>query len=349
MASHLDRAVFDVLAVLADDPSSRDIPSVLEVRVLPGPTEAEREEQLVALLRKERPDIAIAHLTESNVRVLRARERLDWHLPVIAVEHSMPFRLAREYIWEDDKTPEECGALFAQARKWYPRADALVAMCRTVAADVAGLVGVPVDRVRVIPNPVIPEDVADRLAGPVDHPWFQEHEVVLGLGRFHWVKNFGLLLSALPRVLEVRPGVRLALVGRGELYEALRELARTLDVSEHVWFPGWIADPFPYLAAAKVVAVPSFLEGLPNVLLEALACHTPVVATSSAGGSWEMLAPTGLGRVVAGVDVDAFADALVAVLENPPPEDAYDAVVRPHTIPESLARYRDLVEELVAR
>jgi hypothetical protein len=53
--------------------------------------------------------------------------------------------------------------------------------------------------------------------------------------------------------------------------------------------------------------------------------------------------------VVAGVDVDAFADALVAVLENPPPEDAYDAAVRPHTIPESLARYRDLVEELVAR
>ena len=140
--------------------------------------------------------------------------------------------------------------------------------------------------------------------------------LVLSVGRLHEQKDQTTLLRAWRRVADSQPDAVLALVGSGGLDRVLRELAAALDIAGSVRFvaprPG-LAEAY---ADADVFALSSRWEGLPYVLLEAMAYGLPVVSTA-VDGVPEAVTDGGTGVLVPPGDTDAFGRALESLLADP--------------------------------
>lgn len=165
----------------------------------------------------------------------------------------------------------------------------------------------------VIPNGVDAEAVRKRAAEPVSHRWLSdvgEHPLVLAVGRLAPQKNFDNLLRAVAIARRSRP-VRLLLTGSGPLKQALQEQAAALGIGEAVEFMAPVSNPIPFIAGASVLALPSWWEGSSNVLLEALACGTPIVASRTAGSAEDVLDSGRYGLLVDPGDPEAMAAALL--------------------------------------
>ena len=165
----------------------------------------------------------------------------------------------------------------------------------------------------VIPNGVDAEAVRKRAAEPVSHRWLSdvgEHPLVLAVGRLAPQKNFDNLLRAIAIARRSRP-VRLLLIGSGPLKQALQKHAAALGIGEAVEFMAPVSNPIPFIAGASVLALPSWWEGSSNVLLEALACGTPIVASRTAGSAEDVLDSGRHGLLVDPGDPEAMAAALL--------------------------------------
>ena len=161
---------------------------------------------------------------------------------------------------------------------------------------------------------------ADRIAAagaaPVDHPWLvtKTGPVVLGIGRLVDQKDFATLIRAFSRLPDT---CRLVILGEGEGRPALEALAKDLGVAERIDLPGFVDNPYPALRAADCFVLSSRWEGLPTVLIEALAFDTPVVATDCDSGPAEILEGGAWGRLVPTVDPQRLAEAIAAALDGP--------------------------------
>ena len=183
----------------------------------------------------------------------------------------------------------------------YPFADQVIVTSAGVADDMAAYTGLPRGCIRVVPSPVVPESLfAARLPRP-DHPWLGDPEVplILSAGEFCRRKGFDTLLRAFARVRAQRP-CRLLILGRGGAREALLQQAVGLGVADDFALPGFISEPYGYMAHADLFAFSSRWEGLGFVLIEALAVGTPVVSTDCPSGPREILADGRYGPLVAG-------------------------------------------------
>ena len=124
---------------------------------------------------------------------------------------------------------------------------------------------------------------------PLEHPWFAAGEppVVLAVGRLTPRRISGPSSVPLPKSGEI--AVRLLILGEGEDRPLLETLIARLGLEEDVQMPGFVANPYAYMAHAKLFVLSSRWEGLPTVLVEALFCGLPVVATDCPSGPSEIL------------------------------------------------------------
>ena len=199
-------------------------------------------------------------------------------------------------------------------------AERIIAVSAGVAEDLARQAPRIAGRVRVVPNPVPHDDVAAMAAALLDHPWFDEPgvPVILSAGRLVGQKDFSTLIRAFAQVVKSRPA-RLVILGEGRERGVLAALARELGVAEGVDLPGFVANPFAWMARARarVFAVSSIYEGLSMVLVEAMACGTPVVSTDCPHGPREVLEDGRWGRLVPVGAVGALAAAILETLRDP--------------------------------
>jgi hypothetical protein len=130
-------------------------------------------------------------------------------------------------------------------------------------------------------------------------------------------KGFATLIRAFAEVRRRRPA-RLVILGDGPLRPELEALAGELGVGGDVALPGFVANPYAYMARASVFALSSAWEGFGNVLVEALACGTPVVAADCPSGPGEILDGGRFGRLVPVGDPEALARAILGTLDRPP-------------------------------
>jgi glycosyltransferase involved in cell wall biosynthesis len=144
--------------------------------------------------------------------------------------------------------------------------------------------------------------------------------VVLGVGSLTPRKDFPTLLRAFARL--ERRDARLLLLGEGPERPALAALAGELGISDRLDMPGFVPNPFAYMARAAVFVLSSTLEGLPGALVQALACGCPSVSTDCPSGPREVLEGGALGPLVPVGDDAAMAEAIAAVLASPPPREA---------------------------
>jgi glycosyltransferase involved in cell wall biosynthesis len=196
------------------------------------------------------------------------------------------------------------------------QADALVAD-GWAAVNLPAMLGRPV---HTVPKGVDTELFQPALFQPADREARASHRAALGLagrrvvlsvGRFVPIKNMALLVDAVARVRTTDPAVQLLLVGEGPERAALEQRAERLGIADAVTFTGYIpqAQMAPYYRAADVFALASDFDNSPNVVLEAMACGLPVIATDVGGVAQYVTAGRG-GALVPRQDAAAMAQAL---------------------------------------
>ncbi len=232
-----------------------------------------------------------------------------------------------------------------RAHRSYPYADAVVGVSHGVSAQFAATPGLGSSRVHTIYNPVVSDDLDRRLREPVEHPWLREEAgcpVLLAVGRLRRVKDFPNLLNAFAGLLARRPA-KLIVLGQGSLHRRLLSLARELGVAEHVDFPGFVENPYAFMARASLFVLSSRNEGLPTVLIEAMACGCPVVSTDCPFGPNEILEGGRFGELVPVRDPDALAGAMERALDAPPRSDALRERAAFFGIETAVDRYEELL------
>jgi len=213
-----------------------------------------------------------------------------------------------------------------QLNSWfYPWADGVVAVSKGVADDLAQVTKISRDRIQVIYNPIVTPEFREKTRAPLQHPWFESGEppVILAVGRLTGQKDFVTLIEAFARVRRTQPA-RLLILGEGEERAVLEEKVKELGLEQDASLPGFVANPYPYMCRAKVFVLSSRWEGLPGVLIEALYCGAPLVATDCPSGPREVLAGGKHGQLVpvgnAGALAQGIHDALDGKIPRPPRE-----------------------------
>ncbi len=207
--------------------------------------------------------------------------------------------------------------------------------------------GFPPGKLTVIANGVDPELVG--AYSPVDWRQFalpSDARVVLFVGRLDPQKAVPELLANAPRWLAHSPQVHLVLVGDGPLRKHLEQQASKLDRSGQVRFLGWQSEVIPFLLASQMLVLPSRWEGMPNVVLEAMAAARPVVATR-VEGVCELLGPLADQQTVTPENWQDFGDKILAFLSHPSlaqqvAQANRERVIQHFHVEQMVAKYREL-------
>lgn len=267
---------------------------------------------LACYLRRERPQALLSTANHTNGAAL-------WAWRLACVQTRLVIRVSNHLSRIAQPTPQRLSLLrLWPARLCYAWADQIIAVSQCVADDLISLTGLPAEQVKTIYNPVISPELYAQAAAPLEHPWFAAGQppVILGVGRLTEQKDFATLLRAFARICAVREA-RLIILGEGEERDSLVELSRQLNISAEVALLGCVANPFPYMKHAAVFVLSSAWEGLPSVLIEALA-GCPVVSTNCPGGAAEILSNGQYGLLVPVGEDARMAHAILALLTAPP-------------------------------
>jgi glycosyltransferase involved in cell wall biosynthesis len=292
---------------------------------------------LAGYLRRERPAAMLTALVHVNVGALLATSLSRVRTRVIVTEHS---QITRNFAALTSRTVKLAYRLVPRV---YPLATRVVAVSGGVADDLAGFSGMRRDNISVIHNGIVTPELYAKAAEPCDHPWLAPGEppVILAAGRLVAVKDFAALIRAFAE-LRARRHARLLILGEGELRGELERLASDLGVAEDVGMPGFYANPYALMSRASVFVQSSQWEGLPSVLVEAMACGTPVVATDCPGGTREILEDGHLGTLVPVNDDHALAEAILRTLDQPVQANEMARKVEEFTLERAVDTYLEL-------
>ncbi|MER3472566.1 MAG: glycosyl transferase [Armatimonadota bacterium] len=330
---------YEVHLVLAraEGPYLPQIPHEVRVVDLHAPRVLASLPGLVRYLRRERPFALLSALDHANTVAICARSIARVPTRVVVTVHSTPSQV----VAHARTLPARLLPLWT--RPFYRWAHAVVAVSQGVADELVRYMGVPAQKVRMIYNPIITPDLLRKAEEPLDHPWFRDGEppVVLGAGRLTAPKDFPTLIRAFAIVRQQRPA-RLMILGEGEERPALSALVQELGLEEDVSLPGFMQNPSPYMKRAGVFVLSSRWEGLPTVLIEALALGTPVVATNCPSGPAEALKGGQIGALVNVGDVRALAEAIQSAIDGKL-RPASQEDLAPYTLEYALERYAHLL------
>jgi len=231
-------------------------------------------------------------------------------------------------------------------KRFYPWANGIVVVSNGVRDDMAQLTKIPRERITVIYNPsVVGAEVWEKAQAPLDHPWFKPDQppVLVAVGRLQMQKDYPTLLHAFAKVRKNRP-VRLLILGEGKERVPLEDLIKELGLEQDISLPGFVMNPYAYMARASLFVLSSRWEGLPTVLIEALCCGTPVVSTDCPSGPREILRDGQYGQLVPVGNVDELAGAIEATLKNKAPSPPSESW-RPYDLKNVVNQYINLLLE----
>ncbi len=268
---------------------------------------------LTTYLVREQPDALLSAKTHANLVAIWAKSQAVSQTRVVVSERSTMSTViqnSQKWRWR-----------FAQPliQNFYPKADLVTAVSDGVANDVSSCAGLAQTSVTTIYNPILTDHIDTQAHLPVSHPWLETDTIpiILGVGRLVPAKDFATLIKAFARIHATRPA-RLIILGEGRERQPLESLATQLGIASDFLLPGFENNPYAYMSRATVFVLSSLLEGLPNALIEALACGCPVVSTNCRSGPQEILANGDFGALVPVGDDHAMADAILATMEHPP-------------------------------
>ncbi len=278
---------------------------------------------LARYLRHEQPDALFAATPYLNIVAVLARRLAGVETRLVISERThLSTNLAHSGGGARDWRRRYLPPLMRHA---YLQADAIIAVSEGVADDLATHIDIPRQAITRIYNPTFLPNLPNKAKEAAEHPWFAPGAppVVLSVGRLGRQKDFSTLIRAFARVRSTRP-LRLMILGEAsdpgeqdDRQAKLTTLAAELGISDDLTLPGFVPNPFAYMARSAVLVLSSVHEGFPNVLVEAMACGCPVVSTDCPSGPAEILDNGRFGPLVPVGDEVAMAQAIGAVLDHP--------------------------------
>jgi len=265
---------------------------------------------LSAYLREHQPAALLSHQNHANVIATIARKVAGTNTRLILVEHNT---------LSAAKTTSVADRVVKRLMRWvYPLADVIIGVSQGVSLDLEHQLGLPLGKVITIYNPIVDSDLFAKAQAPLDHPWFQEDAppVFLAVGRLTEQKDFLTLIQAFSQ-LRKQAIARLLILGEGESRAELEAAICQLGIEKDVSLPGFIENPYAYMKRAKAFVLSSRWEGLPTVLVEAMACGCSVISTNCPSGPQEILEAGKYGQLVPIEDSSALSKAMSQVITDP--------------------------------
>ena len=289
---------------------------------------------LLRYIRRARPDVLLAGEDSSNIVALWAKLLLRREFRCfVSVHQNTSAYAASDQMWYARILP-------LLTRIFYRAADGIITVSRGIRDDLVQIAPGLADKATVIYNPVIDDDILAKAREAPEHPWMQDGvaPVIIGVGRLTRQKNFDLLLRAFARVC-TRRDARLILLGDGNRRAHLEQRIAELGLEDRVDLHGFTSNPYAYMANASLFVLSSVYEGLPTVLIEALACGCPVVSTNCPSGPREALEEGRWGALVPMHDDDALANAIQESLDTPHDRQELRRRGRTFNVEASIGRY----------
>ncbi|WP_297508959.1 glycosyltransferase [uncultured Caulobacter sp.] len=334
----------DVVAVMGREGGPLSIEAPAAVRYLYAPPFAPAAAfesvwmvpHLIAMIRREKPDVLFCPGNTYVIVAVLVRLLLGRRCPptVCKISNSLD---------RDDFSPWMATLYRLWLRIQARHIERFVGMAEAMRPELITALGVPPERVAIVEDPAISE--AD-IPATAPAPRRADARLFLGVGRLNPQKDFALLIRAFASF--AGPSDRLVILGEGPERRRLETLIETLGVASQVELVGHVVDTSKWLGRADAFVLSSKYEGVPAVVIEALAAGTPIVATDCCVSMGELLDRGRLGELTPPGDVAALARAMQRAPDRPREVEAMRAQARRFTIERSGKAYLELMGAVAA-
>jgi len=337
-ASELDRQTFapHVIVLNASGPLRPFVSSELPTTLLNYKRVRVALLTLCLKLRAMQPSVIVSTMTYVNFAILLLKPLLHRGTRFVVREANLPSGHSRSRF----------GRLVYRLGYWalYRWADIIVCPARAIADELIANYGVQRACTAIISNPV--DEDALRLSAAMPLRKCGVGRRFVAVGRLSYQKGYDRLLVDFAKL---SPDSRLTIFGEGALRHSLERQVAALALEGRVDLPGFEPNPAPWIAGADALLLSSRWEGLPNVVLEALACGTPAIVTPESGGVAEVAAQAANGAI----KIVASGDSFVAAMRDTPVR--MDLSLRPSFLPDiyrmanAASAFTLLLSEICAR
>ena len=346
---------------LANELAERGHDVSILVRYDYGPVR-ERVSKAVKILDMHLPENGKLIKNIRNVNFLRKLINTGQYDVLVAVLSEMGQVAAVAHAFSNRKTPLICvlhstvsqenysfKAVRYRLLKFFDKQyDAVVAVSKAVEKDYNDLCQPKEKHTLTIYNPVVNQELKACALEDPDHPWLKpgrDFYTLILAGRLMPEKNHALMLKAL-KLVRQEADVRLILLGEGELKESLRRQCKDLEIAEWVDFHGYVKNPYCFMKACDAVVISSLYEGLPTVLIEALACGCRIVSVDCPSGPDEILEHGKYGILVETENAEALKEGILMGLKQQPDVDALEERAEDFSVEKAVKKYEQLFQTI---
>ncbi|MAT14332.1 MAG: hypothetical protein CMJ46_03585 [Planctomyces sp.] len=314
----------------------------------PGRIPWTQRRDLISVIREHHIDLVYSRCYLTNLLVAPACAKIKVpHVAAVAVDPAPELELYRRV-----RHPGFLKYYQRHARRAYLMADCVVANSQGLCQRMRDYFDLPDAKVRTIYNLFDVDRIDHRAAEPAPE-WQEETFNIVTTARLHSQKGHYYLILAVHWLIFHRgfQQIRLHLLGEGQEEGHLRQLVHRLGLDDYVEFAGFVPNPLPWVKQAQLFCLPSLYEGMPNALVEAVLCRTPVVSTNCPSGPAEILEEGKWGRLVFPGSYADLANAIEAEIQNPEVdpqkrEDARRSIIDRFNHQQGLEQLQQLFSEL---
>ena len=279
---------------------------------------------LVRYFRTRRPLACLSSIMHANVICASAARLSCTDVRVVLRESGSP------ELSNDRPLTEGHSPMLRLARLVYPRADAVVAVSTGILKEISETLKLPSDLTqRVILNPVDFNQLSTSARKPATSLFGQSNNddlKIISVGRLSPEKGYDTLVRAVARVAQTTP-IQLLLLGEGPQRDTLQQLAHDLGVTQLVYMPGFVRNPFPHILEADIFISSSYSEGMPNALIQAMGLGKKTLCTKFRNGPLPDISYAGRPSSISPDDPIAMAKSIIHLSQQPdwdnPPNDWY--------------------------
>ncbi len=310
LMQHLNRNRFNITLVLCEDEVSYSIPDDIKKYVLYNKkmrffNQLTKILNFYSILIKEKPDVILSFMEYPNIIN-------------VLFKYIFPFRDIKHVI-----SVHIVESMYFQKKYWrvlnffYSKADVIICVSKGVVKDLIENFGIQKDKLVVIYNPFDSKNIDKIKNEEIHDAWFKNNNPkIIAVGSLDKRKGHDYLLRAFKIVRENEINANLIILGEGKERDNIKNLAKDLKIEDHVMLPGFKENPYKYLKNSSVFVLSSIYEGFANVLVEAMVCSVPVIATRCPSGPEEIITDGVNGLLVPIKDEKALAEAMIDLLKD---------------------------------
>lgn len=329
----------DLVLATATGPYLSQVPSEVNIVDLKQNRTLASLPALIRYLRKTRPKAIISALDHANLVAIWAKYLAIVPTKVTVTVHNNLNKLMSH---ADAKRGKVIPSLM---RLFFPTAHKIIAVSDGVGEGLLTTLKLPSEKITTIYNPVISDDLLAKANADIEHPWLRSGNtpVIMGIGRLDPQKDFPTLITAFATLRKQREA-KLIILGEGQKRQELEALIKKLNLSNDVDLPGFVDNPYAYLSKVNLFVLSSIWEGLPTVLIEALALNIPVVATDCESGPKEILKDGKHGRLIPVGNSEALAKAMYDALQTTTHPDNHE-IIEQYTYRAAARNYLQVIHQ----